>query len=323
MEVNDILAKARKDLENIERKLWIQAYVSRKENPLIDLIASTLILICSYFSMNRYFTQGAPFPFWIHAAAFFAITACISIAHRCMNGSFTQKAEKLCPITTSEFHPEEITDMDRLAEITAHGYFDMGKIYYAGPLTALVSIASWIGCSIWFSKYSNLPVPFGCTWYLIVMCAATSVWFLLAGILAGQSLTLPLSEEVRSALRNYRKEKQQEALRQQKEAEEAAKREQEEKERAEAERKAKEVEEKEKEVPPPKPISPEAPRSHGATTSRSKYNRVLTYGEKVDYIQRKFNGLFSYHAIETIEKDPDLTPSQKEDLKLFLKVHGD
>ena len=342
---NEILAKAKSDLTNIERKLWIQAYVSRKENPLIDLIGSVLLFGCSYLALHRYFTEGTPFSFWVHAAAFVGITLCISIAHRCLNKQLTCKAERICPITASQFNPEEISDLSQLDKVTSHGYFEKGKTYYAGPLTALVSIVAWIFSFLWFTKFQNLSTPSDCILYLIAMCIATSIWFFMTGLLAGQSLELPLSPEVRSALRKYRKEKKEEAERVHLAELEKAKAEQEEKARAEAKAKAEaeakakaEAEQKEKEAASSNQASApalyrdlpfyqqcrEAARiRYGGSPSPSKYNRTLTYAEKVDYINRKCCGMYSYHGIETIEKDPDLTPSQKEDLKRFLMVYGD
>ena len=331
MENNDILAKAKTDLKDIEKKLWIQAYVSRKENPLIDLIASVLLFICSYLAFYQYFTQGTAFSFLIHAIVFVAITICIVIVHRCLNSRLTHKAEKLCPITTSDFNVEEITSMERLLEITSHGYFDKGKIYYAGPLTALFSIAAWIFSFVRFSKFTNLPVPPNCILYLVVMCTVTSVWFFIVGITAGQSLLLPLSQEVTVALRSYQKEKKQEAIRLQREALNTAKQTQEEKTHAEPPKNSDDKQSSDtknapvlyRDLPIYKQYREEAHNKYTGTSSQSNYTRVLTYSEKLEYINSKFSGLYSYHAIETIENDSTLTRSQKEDLKSFLMVYGD
>lgn len=45
--------------------------------------------------------------------------------------------------------------------------------------------------------------------------------------------------------------------------------------------------------------------------------------DKHDYIQTHFGGEYSYGAIEAIDNDPTLTPSQKEDLKIHLRAWGD
>ena len=45
--------------------------------------------------------------------------------------------------------------------------------------------------------------------------------------------------------------------------------------------------------------------------------------DKHTYIQTKFGGEYSYGAIEAIDNDPSLTPSQKEELKIHLRAWGD
>ncbi len=49
----------------------------------------------------------------------------------------------------------------------------------------------------------------------------------------------------------------------------------------------------------------------------------MTRAEKQQYIDQHCHGMFSYGGIETIENDPNLTASQKEDLKMHLKIWGD
>ncbi len=51
--------------------------------------------------------------------------------------------------------------------------------------------------------------------------------------------------------------------------------------------------------------------------------KSLSHADKMDYIDKNCSGTFSFSGIETIEKDPSLTYSQKEDLKSFLKIYGD
>lgn len=50
---------------------------------------------------------------------------------------------------------------------------------------------------------------------------------------------------------------------------------------------------------------------------------AMSRAEKQAYIDQNCHGMFSYIGIETIENDPNLTASQKEDLKLHLKIWGD
>ena len=342
MENNPILERAKEDLKDIEKKLWIQAYVSRKENPLIDLIASGLLFICSYIALYRYFTKGSPFSFWVHAVAFIGITVCLVIAHCCLNGPLTRKAETLCPITTSDFNTVEINSIESLSKITSRNRFGKFKVYYAGPLTAFFSIVEWIVCYCLLSHLSATSMSYGGILYLVVMCITTSTWFFFVTLLAGQSLLLPLSQEVKTALRKYQKEKKQEAKRLRLAEMEKAKWEQEEKARqkatmeAEATAKAEELQKAEEErrktenspalyrdLPIYQQYREEARRRYIGYSSSGSYNRTLTYVEKNEYINRNFSGMYSYSAIETIENDPNLSPSQKEDLKTFLMIYGD
>ena len=70
-------------------------------------------------------------------------------------------------------------------------------------------------------------------------------------------------------------------------------------------------------APPPSP-APSRP-VHQQTSS----SRPMSFSEKEDYSRRRFGALYSYAAIEAIDSDPNLTPSQKEDLKHHLKYYGD
>lgn len=45
--------------------------------------------------------------------------------------------------------------------------------------------------------------------------------------------------------------------------------------------------------------------------------------DKWEYIRDNCHGMFSWSGIQTIENDPNLTASQKEDLKTYLKIYGD
>ena len=166
------------------------------------------------------------------------------------------------------------------------------------------------------------------------MCIITSSWFFFVGFGVGQSLLLPLSREVKTALRDYRSKKKQEKA-------EAIKREQREKALSEAELKKQaktaetqpKVEDEQEQVPKNFPAFYrdlpiykqylEEARIRSGTASYTNNGRPLSYAQKMDYINDHFSGLYSYHAIESIENDPNLTLAQKEDLKIFLKVYGD
>lgn len=74
-------------------------------------------------------------------------------------------------------------------------------------------------------------------------------------------------------------------------------------------------------------------QSRNTTTSYSGYSGSysgsyssappMSRAEKQQYIDQHCHGMFSYSGIETIENDPNLTASQKEDLKMHLKIWGD
>lgn len=61
----------------------------------------------------------------------------------------------------------------------------------------------------------------------------------------------------------------------------------------------------------------------GYSGSSSSTSTPMSYGEKEDYITRNCLAMFSYNGIQTIENDPDLSASQKEDLKRHLMIFGD
>ena len=64
-------------------------------------------------------------------------------------------------------------------------------------------------------------------------------------------------------------------------------------------------------------------RAAANASSASSSSPSLTYAQKFDYINRHFGGLYSFAAIEFIENDPSLSPSEKEEMKIFLRAFGD
>ena len=84
-------------------------------------------------------------------------------------------------------------------------------------------------------------------------------------------------------------------------------------------------------APAPKPATPAyAPVSTLTGTYRSPidddtdiYVPTMSHADKATYIQNRFGGEYSYGAIEHIENDPTLTPTQKEELKIHLRAWGD
>ncbi len=75
--------------------------------------------------------------------------------------------------------------------------------------------------------------------------------------------------------------------------------------------------------------TPEAPaprRSYSPTPTTSSYTPAsapMDSHDKWVYIRDNCHGMYSWGGIQTIENDPNLTPSQKEELKDYLKIYGD
>ena len=64
-----------------------------------------------------------------------------------------------------------------------------------------------------------------------------------------------------------------------------------------------------------------AARSRSSSSS-SYSSPSLTFEQKLDYINRNFGGNYSFAAIEYIRNDPSLSPSEKEELIIFLRAYG-
>lgn len=80
------------------------------------------------------------------------------------------------------------------------------------------------------------------------------------------------------------------------------------------ERKRRELEEKERE---------EKARTYSnSSSSSSSYSSSLTYAQKFDYINRNFGGEYSYAAVEYIRNDSSLSPSEQEEMIIFLRAFG-
>lgn len=59
-------------------------------------------------------------------------------------------------------------------------------------------------------------------------------------------------------------------------------------------------------------------------SSSSSYRAPgLSFAQKMDYINRNFGGVYSFSAIQYIESDPSLSPSEKEELIIFLRAYGE
>lgn len=67
----------------------------------------------------------------------------------------------------------------------------------------------------------------------------------------------------------------------------------------------------------------ERKRASGSGSSSGSYSSPgLSFDQKLDYINRHFGGEYSFAAIEYIRNDPSLSPSEKEELIIFLRAYG-
>lgn len=101
------------------------------------------------------------------------------------------------------------------------------------------------------------------------------------------------------------------------------------------EKKAEEIKPKYKYVDQPKPYVPKSDQpavwgSEDYARINARANEILhgrngslSSAEKLSYINNKCHGVWSGSSIETIENDPNLTPSQKEEMKTALRIYGD
>ncbi|MBQ8550321.1 MAG: hypothetical protein IJ426_03165 [Clostridia bacterium] len=64
-------------------------------------------------------------------------------------------------------------------------------------------------------------------------------------------------------------------------------------------------------------------KKYSSTTSSNSSSASLSYEQKFDYINKNFDGEYSFSAIERIENDPSLSPSEKDEMKTFLRAFGD
>lgn len=77
------------------------------------------------------------------------------------------------------------------------------------------------------------------------------------------------------------------------------------------------------ETPAPRSSSPSGSYSPSVSGSYSSAETPLNSHEKWTYIRDNCYGMYSWSGIQKIENDPNLTASQKEDLKTYLKIYGD
>jgi hypothetical protein len=237
-----MLDKARKEISEAHRNIWIQEYVSRRENPVIAIVYFLLLGGAAYFSFQKYFAQGSTYNFWQHLLALIALRVILGTVHSVLNAIFKKAAGRRCPVEVQTLNPEALPDEDALLSEykQLQNYQAKGFNASSFSLLAPVIIVLAYGYFAWFLK---LSVPTGCVTYLVWMCVLLFFYGCIVVICASQSLTLPLSTPVTNWLQNYEKEEQARMERERIEQEEQALRE-EQRAKAAAER-AKEVQKSE------------------------------------------------------------------------------
>lgn len=212
------LTKAQKEISQLDRNIWIQDYVSRRENPVILILFSALLAAGSYFSFQRYFTEGSTYSFWIHLIAPIAMLIVMGIIHSILKRIFTKSAQRRCPVTAKPFDESEVPDADALLaqykeiqNLPDKG-FDMAKFMLLPQIILVL-------CFGYFAWLQHLPIPGGCIFYLIVMCVLFFFVYAIMVVSCTQAISLPVSQDVKDGFAAYEKEiaQQAEELRQEQE----------------------------------------------------------------------------------------------------------
>lgn len=197
-----IRAQAQKEFAEIERNIWIQEYVSRRENPVILTLYYLTLAICYFFSFRTYFTTGNTYSFLIHLAAFVALPIVFAILHSILNRIFKKPANRLCPVEAAPFDAANVPDSDALIERynqmkkrRTKGFNNSNLVFLAPVILVL--------CYGYFAWLQQLPIPSGCVDYLVWQCVLIFFYGSAVAGLSSQSLDLPLSDAVKKELQLY------------------------------------------------------------------------------------------------------------------------
>lgn len=204
-----ILTQTQKEFSEAERNIWIQEYVSRRENPIILVLYFILLATGAFFMFQNPFVNGSYFSFWMHLVGAVAIPIVLGIVHGILNAVFKKGSVRRCPLEATTVDAEALPDTNamlaeykRLKDHKSTGY---------DPSTAatLLSPVILILCFGYFAWLQKLPIPDGSILYLVILCVVSLVYGLFTIVATSQTLSLPLSSEVMNAITAYEKENEQ------------------------------------------------------------------------------------------------------------------
>ena len=204
-------AQAKKEFSAVEQNIWLQEYVSRRENPIILILYFLSTSICSFVFFRKYFTTGSAYSLWFHVGALIAFLIVFVIIHSILNSIFRKKAMKFCPVEASPYDaeiPSDITAQVAEEDAMLVEYERLKKLDYKGldvsPYVFLASII-FISAFGYFAWIQQSPIPKGCVLYLVVMCVAFTIYSSVIFALSCQLVGVPLSYEVKESLERTQK----------------------------------------------------------------------------------------------------------------------
>lgn len=203
--------QTKKEFSSVEQNIWIQEYVSRRENPIILALYILAVSIGSLIVFTKYFTTGSAYSLWFHIGVLIAFLIVFIIIHSILNSIFRKKAMKLCPVEASPYDaemPSDITaqlaeedamlaEYERLKKLDYKG-FDVAPYVFLTPIVFILAFG-------YFAWIQQSPIPQGCVLYLVVMCVALTIYSAVLFALSSQLLDVPLSYKVKESLERTQK----------------------------------------------------------------------------------------------------------------------
>ncbi|MBQ6849211.1 MAG: hypothetical protein IJN76_04050 [Clostridia bacterium] len=206
-------AQAKKELASVERNTWIQAYISRRENPIILVLYFLTVSIGSFVFFEKYFATGIHFSIGLHLVVLVAFPIVLRITRSILNALFRKKAMRCCPVES----PSDEIDVQLynntkayLAETKAMlaEYNRLKGLTYPGlsliPYSLLTPVIFllWFGYFAWFQQ---LAIPEGCVLYLVILSIVFLLYSPFVVAVSSQLLDIPLSYEVKESLEKLEK----------------------------------------------------------------------------------------------------------------------
>lgn len=210
-------AQIKKEFSEVERNTWINAYVSRHENPIMLVLYFLAVSAGSFLVFKNYFTTGSRYSIGYHVVALIAFPIVLISIHSILNAVFRKAAVQCCPIEVplceidmKRFDQAYVAETDAI--LTEYNRLN-GLTYPGLDLSpySLLTPAVFILCFGYFAWIQRIPIPEGCVLYLVAMCVAFVIYGYLVVASSGQSLGVPLSYEVKESIERLVKarEKQQ------------------------------------------------------------------------------------------------------------------